>query len=42
MQSIMKNDVTVELLARSLASYADLLLDKRVRMEAIHSSKEPV
>ncbi|KAL5496676.1 hypothetical protein EMCRGX_G013014 [Ephydatia muelleri] len=36
----MKNDV--EQLARSIASYADLLLDKRVRMEAIHSSTEPV
>ena len=33
---------TIELLARSLASYADLPLEKRVRMEAIHSSKEPV
>lgn len=42
MWSTMKNDV--EQLARSTASYADLLLDKRVRMEAIHtcSSTEPV
>ena len=36
----MKNDV--EQLARSIASYVDLLLDKRVRMEVIHSSTEPV
>lgn len=30
----------VEQLARSLASYADYLFDKRARMEVIHSSKE--
>ena len=40
MWSMMKNDV--DQLARSLASYTDLLLDKKVRMEAIHSSTEPV
>ena len=32
----------VEQLARSLASYADLLLTKRVRMEDIHSAIEVV
>ena len=30
----------VEQLSRSLASYADLLLDKRARIQFIHSSKE--
>ena len=36
----MKNDV--EQLARSFASYADLLLAKRSRMEVVHSSTEVV
>lgn len=35
-----KNDV--EQLAHYLASYADLLLAKRVRMDAVHSSTEVV
>ena len=36
----MKNDV--KQLARSFASYADLLLAKRARMEVVHSSTEVV
>jgi len=32
----------LEQLARSLASYADLLLDKRARIQSIHSSKEVI
>ena len=36
----LKNDV--EQLAHSFASYADLLLEKRARMEVVHSSTEVV
>ena len=33
---------SIETLARSLASYADLLIEKRSRMELIHNSPEIV